>query len=214
MTNQVQKTSRILFTDKEHSWRIEKITFDFSGVTDPLPLERVVYSDPHEWSWLEMDEVLERTKDFEYQSPNQNKYFYEIVETFRNMKTIHDMITIYQGKGSGIGSLQINFLNEVRAIELLTMYIEYANHLHKLIGVNDKIEISDRLIIKICREAVPTLFKMPNNERSYDDSKSVIIQLSPYENNDKVLKEKSTHKKCTRPLNKVKQFLENPEAVW
>ena len=207
-------TNNILFTDKEHSWRIEKIKFDFSGVTDPLPMERVVFSSHDEWSWLEMDEVLKRTSDFKYESPDMHKNFYDIVETFRNMKTVHDMIEIYQGRGSGIGTRQINFLNEVKAIELLIIYIEYANHLHELIDVSDKVEISDRLIIKICREAVPTLFQMPNNERSYDDSKSEIVQLSPYENNDKVLKEKSINKKCKRPKNKILKFLENKEVRW
>lgn len=205
---------QILFTDKEHSWTIPKIVFDFSGVTDPLPLERVVFSSKDEWSWLEPDEILTRTKDFEYNSPDMHEKFYKILETLYNMKTIHAMITLYTGHGSGMGTPSIDLSNEVKAIEMLKTWIMFANKLHELIGVKDKVEISDRLIIKIARETITTLFQMPNNERSYDDKKSVITQLSPYEDNDKVLKEKKLSINCKRPTNKIKKFLNDKEARW
>ena len=47
------------------------------------------------------------------------------------------------------------------------------------------------------------LFQMPNNERIYDESKSVITFLSPYEDNTKALQEKKKSKNCVSGKNRI-----------
>lgn len=202
-------TSRILFTDKDHSWTVPKISFDYSGVTIPIPQSRVIFSSPHEWSWLTVNDILERTKDYGYGDKRQNSKFYEIVECMQSMETLYNLFHMYVMGGSHIGNHKINLTNEVKAIKTLKTWIKYANQLHKLIGVKEKILLTDKLIIKVARETKPTIFKMPNNERCYDDKKSVITFLSPYEDNTKALEEKQKSKNCIIGKNKINKFLKS-----
>ena len=199
--------TRILFTDKEHAWAVQKMEFDLSGVTDPIPLERVVFSSKHEWNWLTVDDILKRTVNDD--TVQKHEKFWEILETLRTMESIHKMLYLYMRGSSHIATSQINIRDEVKAVELLQLWIRFANKLELLLGSKNKIEISDRLILKIARETVPTLFAMPKELKAnyYDDTKSVIIQLSPYEDNTKALSEKKLGKKCVMPKNKVKKFL-------
>lgn len=208
-------TNRILFTDKEHAWSIPEMSFDFGGVTDPLSMERVIFSSKDEWSWLEMDEVLTRTTNYDYKDSRLHPKFYEIVEILKTMNTIHKMFYLYMRNSSGMADSGLDMTNEVKAVETVKIWIKYANRLHKLIGIDTKLKLTDRLIIKIGREARPTLFQMEDPKaRIYVDSESVIISLSPYENNDKVLKEKKLSKKCQRPKHKLLKFLEDKESRW
>ena len=208
-------TNKILFTDKEHSWTIPVMSFDFSGVTDPLSIERVIFSSKNEWSWLTMDQVLERTKNFEIDDKNKHKKFYEIVELMISMETVHKMFYLFMRNSSGMANSGLDITDEVKAVDMVKIWIKYANKLNKIIGSDLKLKLTDRLIIKIGREAKPTLFSMEDpNARVYDDTKSVIISLSPYENNDKALKEKKTSKNCIRTKHRLYKFLENKETKF
>lgn len=181
--------------------------FDLSGVTNPLPLARVVFSSPDEWSWLTVDNILDRTSEYSWKDERLHKNFYEILECMRTMETLYKMYELYTMGGSHIGNHKLNMKNEVKAIQTVKTWIKYANQLHKLIGVKDRLVLGDNLIMKIARETRPTLFKMQNNEKYYDDSKSVIIYLSPYEDNTKALKEKIEGKNCVHGKSKIDKFL-------
>lgn len=198
----------ILFTDDEHSWAVPLMSFDFSGVTNPLSLSRVIFSSPNEWSWLTVNDILERTSDYKYKDERRHKNFYEILECMRTLETLYKTYELYTMGGSHIGNHTISLKDEVKAIETVKTWIKFANHLHKLIGKSERLELTDRLCMKIARETRPTTFKMPNNERYYDDTKSVIVYLSPYEDNTKALKEKKLSDDCIKGENKINKFLE------
>lgn len=194
--------NNILFTDKEHSWRVPAISFNY-GVTIPIPEMRAVFSSLHEWSWLKVDEILERSHDVE----NGHKNFWEIVECMKSMNTLYDLIHMYVMGGSHVGSHKIDLIDEVKAIETLKTWIKFANEYHRLVGFKEKIEMNDKLVVKIAREARPTLLKMPNGSKYYDDKKSEIVFLSPYEDNEKTLREHKTAKNFKVGKNRIKRFI-------
>lgn len=179
----------------------------------PIPEIRAEYEDKNESSWLDVTEIIKQTGNFSYgEIPKQHKNFWEILECMQSMNTFYELIHLYIMGGSHMGNHRIDLTNEVKAIEALKTWIRYANDLHRLIDCKEKVELTDRLIMKIAREAKPTTFQMPNNERCYDDKKSVITFLSAYEDNTKSLQEKNKGKNMIQGKNRIQKYLKNEGA--
>lgn len=198
-------SNQILFYDHEHTWRIQPIKFSM-GSTIPINEIRAEYSNPKkdDWGAIGISEILTKTKEFGYgKVPMQNKNFYEILECMQTMNTLADLMHLYIMGTSHMSKSRIDLTDEVKAIETLKTWIKFANELHRLTGIEEKVVLTDNLIMKVARETRPTIFSMPNNERIYDDSKSVITFLSPYEDNTKSLKEKQKSKNCVSGKNRI-----------
>lgn len=202
--------SRILFSDQEHSWTIPTISFDFSGVTIPFPEMRVIFTSHTEFSALDLGEAQLRGQDVPEE--NRNKKFWEILECMKIMNVYYDLTHLHMRGNLHLSSKEMHPENEVKAIQTLKVWIRYANKLHKLIGVKTKVKMTDQLIIKIARETKPTLFAMPNNERWYNDEKSEIVQLSPYEDNTRNLEKHKVSSKCVYVKNRIEIFLTEKQS--
>lgn len=201
-------TDRILFTDKDHSWTVPIMDFCFSGVTNPLPLSRVVFSSPNEWSWLTVDQILERTKDYSYQDSRLHKKFYDILECMRTLETLYRMYELYTSGSSHIGNHKIDLKDEIKAVKTVKEWIRFANNLNDLVDGHKKLKLTNQLVLKIARETRPTIFQMKDGSRYYDGTKSQITYLSPYENNTEALKKHKVSDDCITGKSKIKQFLE------
>ena len=203
-------TNQILFYDNEHTWRILQVKFSMTS-TIPINEIRAEYSNPtkDDWGAIGISAILTKTNEFEYgKIPMQNENFYEILECMQIMNTLCDLLHLYIMGTSHISKSRIDLKDEVKAIETLRTWIEYANELHRLAGIKEKVVLTDNLIMKVARETRPTIFSMEDPKaRVYDDSKSVITFLSPYEDNTKALNEKKKSKNCIIGENKIKEFL-------
>lgn len=194
--------NKILFI-KDHTWRIQPIKFEM-GSTIPINEIFAEYESTNDSGSISVSEILNRDVQ---ESDSRNKNFYEILECMETMNTFQDLLHLYIMGSSHISKSTLDLSDEVKGIETLKTWIEYANELHSLLDIKEKVVLTDNLILKVARETRPTLFQMPNNERIYEDSKSVITFLSPYEDNTKALKEKNKSKNCVTGKYKISKFL-------
>ena len=189
--------SNLIFTDKDHSWVIPFKNFNYS-VTIPIHEIRLEYSTINEFSTLDFHETFKRLDEI------KRKDIYEILDLMKSLNALYDVYHIYVMGGSHIASGNDYIKDEIKAIETLRTWINLYNQLGKLLEFKKELEWTDQIIVKTARETRPTVFDNDGN----------ILELSPYENNTKLLKEKKITELTIKIQNKIKELLVNQNEVF
>ena len=190
--------SNLIFTDKDHSWHIPFENFDFS-VTIPIHEIRLIHKYPDGgFDSLDFHETFKRLDEI------KRKDIYEILDLMKSLNALYDVYHIYVMGGSHIANGNDYTKDEIKAIETLRTWINLYNQLGKLLEFKKELEWTDQIIVKTARETRPTVFDNDGN----------ILELSPYEDNTKLLKEKKITESTIKIQNKIKELLVNQNEVF